>query len=66
MISRISTPNTPATMTTTGSPGSITDSAAASSAVRPEPGMTITSPRGDWKTSRRLSVMGSRTFTSKL
>ena len=55
----------PATITSTRSPGSITDSAPASSAVRPEPGMTMTSLRGVWKTSRRARVVGSSTFTSK-
>ena len=43
MISRISTPNCPAPTTSTRSPGSITDSAPASSAVRPEPGSRMTS-----------------------
>jgi hypothetical protein len=65
MISRMSEPNTPATMTSTRSPGSITETAADSSAVRPEPGMTMTSPRGVWKISRRSSVTGSRIFVSK-
>src|SRR5262249_12244889 len=63
MISRISRPNTPAPTTSTRSPGSITDSAPASSAVRPEPGMTSTSFLV-WNTSRRASVVGSSTPSS--
>jgi hypothetical protein len=64
MISRMRTPNTPAPTTSTRSPGSMTDSAPASSAVRPEPGMMMTSPLV-WNTSRSASVVGSRTVSSK-
>jgi len=63
MISRMSVPNTPAPTTSTRSPGSITESAAASSAVRPEPGMRITSPLV-WNTSRSARVVGSSTVSS--
>ena len=65
MISRMRIPNTPATTTTTGSPGSISETAADSRPVRPEPGMTMTSLFAVWKTSRSPSVTGSRIFTSK-
>src|SRR5258706_5691855 len=64
MISRISRPNWPAPTTSTRSPGSITDSAPASSAVRPEPGMSSTS-FFVWNTSRSASVVGSSTVSSK-
>src|SRR5438128_1422010 len=65
MISRMSTPNWPAPTTSTRSRGSMTESAPASSAVRPEPGIMITS-FFVWKTSRRPSVVGSSTSSSKL
>src|SRR3989475_3173812 len=45
--------------------GSMTESAPVSSAVRPEPGIMITS-FFVWKTSRRASVVGSSTPSSKL
>ena len=64
MISRMRAPNTPAPTTRTLSPGSMTDSAPASSAVRPEPGMMRTSPLV-WNTSRNASVVGSSTVSSK-
>src|SRR3990172_9267584 len=63
MISRMSRPNCPAPTTSTRSPGSITESAPASRAVRPEPGIRRTSPRV-WNTSRSASVVGSRTASS--
>ena len=65
MISRISTPNCPATMTRTRSPGSTSEIADVSRAVRPEPGMMMTSPSAVWKTWRRARVVGSRMFRSK-
>src|SRR5438046_2540794 len=65
MISRMRMPNWPAPTTSTRSPGSMTESAPASSAVRPEPGIMCTSFLV-WKTSRRASVVGSRTSSSKL
>src|SRR5438067_5048894 len=64
MISRMSRPKAPAPTTSTRSPGSITESAPASSAVRPEPGMMRTSCLV-WKTSRSASVVGSSTVSSK-
>src|SRR5438132_8391610 len=64
MIPRISRPNAPAPTTSTRSPGSMIDSAPASSAVRPEPGMMMTS-LFVWKTSRRARVVGSSTPSSK-
>src|SRR4029077_14277450 len=65
MISRMRVPKTPATTTSTRSPGSITEIAEASSAVRPEPGIAMTSPRLVWKMSRRARVTGSRILASK-
>ena len=65
MISRIRTPKTPAMTTTTRSPGSIRETAADSSAVRPDPGITITSPFSVWNTFLSASVTGSRIFASK-
>src|SRR5262245_10549870 len=65
MMSRMSRPNCPATTTSTGSPGSITDAAPASRAVRPEPGRRMTS-FCVWKTSRSARVVGSSTPSSKL
>src|SRR5262249_33115891 len=65
MISRIRRPNWPAITTTTRSPGSITDTAADSRAVRPEPGMTMTSACEVWNTWRSLRVTGSRISRSK-
>src|SRR3990172_1885921 len=53
MISRISPPNCPATMTRTRSPGSTSEIADVSRAVRPEPGMMMTSPSAGWETWRR-------------
>src|SRR5438309_5986409 len=64
-IPRMSAPNCPATTTMARSPGSITDVAPASRAVRPEPGRRKTSPR-HWKTVRRASRVGSSTRSSKL
>ena len=63
MISRIIRPKTPAPTTSTRSPGSMTETAPASSAVRPDPGITRTSFRV-WNTSRRPSVVGSSTPSS--
>src|SRR6266508_2260973 len=65
MISRMRPPNCPATMTTTRSSGSITETAEDSSAVRPEPGMTMISPFTVRKTRRSARVRGSRICTSK-
>ena len=52
-------------MTSTRSPGSITDRAPASSAVRPEPGRRTTS-FCVWNTWRSARVVGSRISSSKL
>ena len=65
MISRIREPKTPATTTRARSPGSSTEIAEASSAVRPDPGIAMTSPRVVWKTSRSARVTGSSILTSK-
>ncbi len=61
----MSWPKTPATMTRVRSPDSTMDSALASSAVLPEPGMVMTSPRSVWNTCLSARLTGSSTFTSK-
>ncbi len=63
MTSFIRLPKTPATTTTTRSPGSMREIDAASSPVRPEPGMAITSPEV-WKIWRRSRHAGSRISSS--
>jgi hypothetical protein len=63
MISFMIWPKTPATTTTTRSPGSTSEAAAASSPVRPEPGIATTSPVV-WKICRRSRQAGSRISSS--
>ena len=63
MTSFMRLPKTPATTTTTRSPGSTRETAAASRPVRPDPGMAMTSPEV-WNTWRRSRHAGSRISSS--